>query len=105
MSRINLSGAFALGLSLVLFNGRGAFAQSERRTIEGTVRDTTDAVLIGAKVIGAKTAAGIVSTSITTTAGEFTIPDPPVGAYTLQVTMERFQRRGWSATRREWSAT
>ena len=98
MSRINLSGAFASGLSLVLFSGRGAFAQSERGTIEGTVRDTTDAVLIGAKVTAAETAAGIVSTSITTAAGEFTIPDLPVGAYTLQVTTERFQRREWSAT-------
>jgi Carboxypeptidase regulatory-like domain len=98
MSRINLSGAYALGLSLVLFNGRGTFAQMERGTIEGTVRDTTGAVLIGAKVTAGKTATGTVSTSITTAAGEFTIPDLPVGAYTLQVTMKRFQWREWSAT-------
>jgi Carboxypeptidase regulatory-like domain len=61
-------------------------------------RDTTGAVLIGAKVTAGKTATGTVSTSITTAAGEFTIPDLPVGAYTLQVTMKRFQWREWSAT-------
>jgi Carboxypeptidase regulatory-like domain len=91
MSRTKRFGAFVFGASLVFFNSRGAFAQSERGTIEGTVRDTTGAVLVGAKVTATETATGSVSTSITTAAGEYTIPDLPVGDYTVQVTMEGFR--------------
>lgn len=87
MSKIKLFSALVLGASRVFFSSRGAFAQSERGTIEGAVRDTSGAVVVGAKMTATET----VSTSITTAAGEYTIPDQPVGTYALQVTIMGFR--------------
>src|ERR1700686_2894837 len=92
MSRTQLFSAPTL-LALVSFVcGSRAFAQSERGTIEGTVRDTSGAVVVGAKVTITETATSTVATSITTGAGEYTIPDLPVGSYTAEVTLQGFRK-------------
>ena len=91
MSRTKWFSALVLAVLVGLVLGRGAFAQSERGTIEGTVHDTSGAVISGAKITITETATGTVSTSITTAAGDYTVPDLAVGAYTVQVTVQGFR--------------
>jgi hypothetical protein len=92
MSRTKLFTALVLAVLVGPFCGPSAFAQSERGTIDGTVRDSSGAVVVGAKVAITETATGTVATSITTGAGEYTIPDLAVGAYTAEVTLEGFRK-------------
>src|ERR1700733_9898422 len=91
MSRTKRFSALVLAVLVGLVFGSGAFGQSERGTIEGTVRDTSGAVIAGAKVTITETATGTVTTSITTAAGDYTIPDLAVGAYTVQFTVQGFR--------------
>ena len=49
-------------------------AQSERGTISGTVRDSTGAVIPGAKVTVTNTATGVVNNLTSNEVGEFTVP-------------------------------
>jgi Carboxypeptidase regulatory-like domain len=92
MSTTKLFNALVLVVLVGLVCGSGIFAQSERGTIEGTVRDSSGAVVVGAKVTITETATGAVATSITTGAGEYTIPDLAVGAYTVEVTLQGFRK-------------
>ena len=85
MSRTKWFSVLVLAVLVGFVCGSGAFAQSERGTIEGTVHDSSGAVIVGAKVTITETATGTVATSITTDAGEYTIPDLAVGTYTVEV--------------------
>src|SRR5436853_747887 len=66
-------------------------AQSDRGTISGTVRDTTGAVIPGAKVTATNTATNVVNSSVTNEVGEFTVPNVQVGTYTVEATKEGFR--------------
>ena len=67
------------------------FAQSERGTISGTVRDSTGAVIPGAKVVVTNTATGLVENLSSNQVGEFTGVSLPVGPYKVQVSKEGFR--------------
>ncbi|MBV8817585.1 MAG: TonB-dependent receptor, partial [Acidobacteriaceae bacterium] len=56
-------------------------AQSVRGTILGTVTDSTGAIVRGAKVTATQQATGLVRTEQTNDAGEYSIPQLPVGIY------------------------
>jgi len=67
-------------------------AQSERGTITGTVQDASGAFVPGAKVTLTNTDTGVNFTLPSNTSGDFTVPQLPVGTYTV-----RFEKEGFRA--------
>src|SRR5258707_893809 len=67
------------------------WSQSERGTITGAVQDATGAVVPGAKVTLTNTQTGVAFAIPTNDAGEFTVPQLPVGIYSLKVEKEGFR--------------
>jgi Carboxypeptidase regulatory-like domain/TonB-dependent Receptor Plug Domain/TonB dependent receptor len=65
-------------------------AQTFRGTLLGTVSDATGAVLPGASISVKNMDTGIERTTESNGAGEFTVPELPVGRYSLSVTMTGF---------------
>jgi hypothetical protein len=66
------------------------FAQSERGTISGTVLDASGAVVPAARVTLTNTQTGVTFTLPSNASGEFTVPQLPVGTYTV-----RFEKGGF----------
>jgi len=73
-----------VALCIALF-ATALFAQSERGTITGTVRDASGAIIPGAKVVLANTQTGLNFTAPTNANGEYTVPQLQVGTYTVRV--------------------
>jgi hypothetical protein len=67
-------------------------AQSVRGTILGTVTDSSGAVVRGAKVTATQTATGLSRTEVTSDAGEYSIPQLPVGPYSVSVEQAGFKK-------------
>ena len=74
--------ALALVVALSLFP-TSASAQAVAGTIFGTVTDTTGAAVPGVTVTLTHTATGLVRAVTTNSAGEYTAPSLPTGAYTV----------------------
>jgi Carboxypeptidase regulatory-like domain/TonB dependent receptor/TonB-dependent Receptor Plug Domain len=66
--------------------------QSVRGTVLGTVTDSSGAVVRGAKVTAIQTATGLVRNEPTNEAGEYSIPQLPVGQYTIAVEQANFKK-------------
>jgi hypothetical protein len=67
-----------------------AFAQEQRGSIEGTVKDASGGVLPGATV-EARSAGGAVTSSVTDSSGLFRFPSLAPGYYTVTTTLSGFQ--------------
>src|SRR5271157_6269565 len=67
-----------------------ATAQTFRGAIHGSVEDPTGGVVASAQVKATDTATGVEHTTVTTTGGEFTFQDIPLGTYTVTVTASGF---------------
>ena len=67
------------------------FAQGDRGAITGVVTDATGAVVPGAEIVAANGATGIKSTTVTGTAGNYTLALLPIGSYTLTVQLSGFK--------------
>lgn len=67
------------------------FGQSERGTISGTAKDATGAVVPGAKVVANETQTNVTINSVTNGAGDYTIPNVPIGIYTIRVEKAGFR--------------
>jgi hypothetical protein len=89
----------SLTLLLVLSTGQvhSLFAQSERGTVSGEVRDSSGAVIQGAKVTLTDVATNAANSATTNMSGAFTFPNLPVGQYSWHVDKDGFRRRS-SAT-------
>src|SRR5579872_6504166 len=72
--------------------GPALFAQSERGTISGTVRDSSGAVIPNAQVTVTNTATNTSVSLPSNEAGEFTAPNLQVGVYTVRVEKEGFRQ-------------
>ena len=68
-----------------------AFAQSERGTITGTVKDASGAVIPAAKVVVTNTLTGVTFTAPSNDAGDYTVPQLQVGVYTVRVDKQGFR--------------
>lgn len=68
-------------------------AQSTTGTITGTVRDSSGAAVVGARVQVKSTARNQVLTTVTTEAGSYTVPSLIPGAYEASVTAQGFERQ------------
>jgi len=66
-------------------------AQTFRGTILGTVTDSSGAAVAGATVTVKNMETGLVRTSQTTTDGTYTVPELPIGTYTVTMTQSGFQ--------------
>jgi len=81
---------FPLFLLLLTFRGLPAFAQFSSG-IEGTARDTSGAVLAGARVIVSDTRLGVSKETTANDAGYFRIDSIAASTYTVEVRMTGFE--------------
>jgi hypothetical protein len=77
-------------LVLLLNFGALGSAQTFRGAINGTVRDSSDAVVPRAQIVAEAVATGIKHTTLTTSDGEFVFQDLPLGTYKVTVTISGF---------------
>src|SRR3984957_5206347 len=70
---------------VLLLSWVGLYAQSERGSIRGTVLDSSGAVVPGAKVTAISKTTNIAVSTLSSTAGNYNIPELPPGVDTVQV--------------------
>ena len=80
-----------LTLAMTAIIGVVAAGQTFRGGISGTVTDNTGAAITGVSVKVTSRATAAVRTAETTSSGEFTIPELPLGFYTIEVGRQGFQ--------------
>ncbi len=78
-------------LVFVLLAAVSLSAQTFRGTILGTVTDPSGAVVPGAKVTAKNTGTGLERTSETSADGSYSLPELPIGTYSVTVTQQGFQ--------------
>lgn len=78
-------------LLVVLVFGISAFAQSNKGTIVGTVKDPNDALVTGAKVTATNTATGEAREVVSSDEGIYTIPNLEPGNYLVIAEASGFQ--------------
>jgi len=66
-------------------------AQVATADIVGTVTDTSDAVVVGAKMTATNLATGLVYSTVTNNRGDYSIPLLPAGRYRIQAEMAGFK--------------
>ncbi|HEV2486846.1 MAG TPA: TonB-dependent receptor [Terracidiphilus sp.] len=70
----------------------GAFAQSDKSTIGGFIKDASGAVVPGAKVVLTNEATGENYQATADTQGHYTVPNLTAGSYTLTVEVKGFKK-------------
>ncbi len=78
-------------LLLLFWAGTLALAQTDRGIINGTVTDSTGAVVPDARVVATHAATNVAFATQTTSSGDYTIPALPVGTYQLRVEKQGFK--------------
>jgi outer membrane receptor protein involved in Fe transport len=79
-----------LGLLMCLSLALPALAQTFRGGINGTVVDTTGAVISNATVSAVNNSTNVSYTAVSSSAGEFNFNNLPIGTYTVTVTFQGF---------------
>src|SRR5215472_15094565 len=83
----------SLSVTVCLFvSAFGAFAQSDRGTITGTVSDPAGAVVANAPVEAKNNSTGVVYPVATSGTGNYTVAELPVGTYEISVTAPGFKK-------------
>ena len=80
--------------ALVVLLSASVSAQTSSGTILGTIRDSQDAAIPGAKVTVTNTGSGIAKTFVTDTTGSYVIPYLLPGQYSVSVEAQGFRPRG-----------
>ncbi len=75
----------------LLVGANVAAAQTFRGGISGRVTDQSGGVLPGVTVTATNTGTGVSRTTVTSSTGDFSLPDLPLGTYTVEATIEGFQ--------------
>src|SRR5207249_10411458 len=78
-------------LICVLLVSLAAFGQTFRGTILGTVTDASGAVVSGAKVTVRNVGTGLERSTQTSPDGSYSLPELPIGTYTVTATQSGFQ--------------
>src|SRR5215813_6782082 len=68
----------------------GLLAQADLASLNGTVKDSSQSVVAGARVEAVSRMSGMHRTAVTGNAGNFVIPALPIGIYTLTVSKAGF---------------
>ncbi len=79
-------------VAAVLLLAGGAFAQTERGTVRGTVIDTTGASIAHVIVTATNQATGLTSETVSTAAGVYQVPQIPPGTYTVEAEFSGFKK-------------
>lgn len=87
----------SLLIAAFAFTFAAASAQTITGTIRGTITDPSGAVIRGAKVTAANVATGVKTTTVSDTAGEYSMQFLPVGVYKVTVTASGFDTTSISA--------
>ena len=82
----------AAAVAAILICAATAFAQVDRATLTGVVKDPSDAVLRGAKVTVTSLATGVSTTVTTSNEGVYLVLNLPSGEYLVQAEATGFQR-------------
>ncbi len=77
-------------LAVLLMPARG-HGQSLFGTISGNVTDSSQAAIVGARVVATNPDTGFTRDTVTNSVGLYTVPDVPPGTYTLNVNSPGFQ--------------
>ena len=80
-----------LALFCLLFCSTSLLAQTFRGTILGTVTDQGGAVIAGAKVVAHNINTGLERSTMTSGDGSYSIPELPIGTYSVTVSQSGFQ--------------
>src|SRR3984957_8843543 len=78
-------------LAFVVLAATSLLAQTFRGTVLGTVTDASGAVISGAKVTVRNVNTGQERTTETSTDGSYSVPELPIGTYTVTITQSGFQ--------------
>ncbi|MBZ5719307.1 MAG: carboxypeptidase regulatory-like domain-containing protein [Acidobacteriia bacterium] len=78
-------------LAFVILAASSLLAQTFRGTILGTVTDASGAVISGAKVTVRNVATGLERTTQTSADGSYSVPELPLGTYTVTISQSGFQ--------------
>jgi hypothetical protein len=78
-------------LVFILLAAASLSAQTFRGTILGTVNDPSGAVIAGAKVTVKNTGTGLERSTETSADGSYSVPELPIGSYTVTVVQQGFQ--------------
>ncbi len=81
----------ALGLAVLLLSSAFVHAQSTTSAVNGTVTDTTGAIVIGASVAVTNSATGVAYSATTDNLGAYHITQLPPGRYTLTASKTGFE--------------
>jgi len=83
---------FNLSLMLVVLScaSQSCFAQLDRGSVSGIVTDQVGSRVVGAKVTITNAAMGTQNSTVTTGAGDYTIPDVTAGVYSVTVVAPGF---------------
>ena len=68
-----------------------AVAQTNRGSMAGRVTDPTGAVVAGATIVARNTGTGVTARTVSTSAGDFSLPQLPLGSYDVSVSAGSFQ--------------
>jgi hypothetical protein len=79
-------------LLLILFAGSVAWAQSNQASMSGVVADEQGAVIPAAKVSAVNAATQLHTDTVTNGSGFYSLPNLPIGTYTLTVENPGFRR-------------
>ena len=80
-------------VSILLFLGASlVFAQTFRGAINGTITDPSGAVVAGAAVTGTNVATNVAHNTESSSDGQFSFQDLPLGTYSVTVTAKGFQK-------------
>ena len=79
-------------LACLMLLAWGAFSQSDRGTITGTISDPAGAVVAGAAIEAKNEATGVTYQAASTATGNYTIVQLPAGVYDVSVTVPGFKK-------------
>jgi hypothetical protein len=82
---------FFVPLSLLVFLSISSFAQADRATINGTIKDASGAVVPGAKVVIVSQATGLTREVVTEGNGFYALPLLPIGQYKITASKDGFK--------------
>ena len=82
--------------SLIVVSAHFGAAQTTMGTITGLVTDSSQAVIPGATVVAKNVATGAEARTVTSSTGNYVIPNLPVGSYELSVSQAGFKT--WTRT-------
>ena len=83
--------AILIAVAAVIAFPLSSLAQTFRGGINGTVTDQSGAVVPGATVEATDSATGVLHKTITSSAGEYSFQDMPLGAYTIKISVSGFK--------------